>query len=183
MIFKLKNIKLKDQLNVILRSPRDTDAKAILDYLKTVTGETPYLLRKPEECTDTIMQEVLFIQSINQHPTQVMILAVKNDEIIGISNVGLKQKLKMKHRATLGISILKKYWGYGLGSVMMDHLIEMAKSFGAERLELEVIEGNDRAIHLYQQKGFQFMSEINDAIKYSDGTYSKEYVMTLNLLK
>jgi ribosomal protein S18 acetylase RimI-like enzyme len=182
MIYPSKKIILKNQRDVTLRSPLDRDAQEILDYLNQVTGETPFLLRTPEECVETVQSEVLFIQNINQHPTQVMILAIIDQEIIGICNVGLKTRLKVKHRATLGISVKKHYWGLGIGSILMDEMIEIAKHMGAERLELEVIEGNERAIKLYQKKGFQVMSEIKGAIKDSSGTYRSEIVMTLDLL-
>jgi RimJ/RimL family protein N-acetyltransferase len=181
MIYPIKKIILKNQIDVTLRSPLDRDAQDILDYLKQVTGETEFLLRTPEECVETVQSETLFIQNINQHPTQVMILAIIDEQIIGICNVGLKTRLKVKHRATLGISVKKDYWGFGIGSILMDEMITLAKLMGAERLELEVIDGNERAIKLYQKKGFKVMSEIKGAIKNPDGTYRSEFVMTLDL--
>lgn len=181
MIYPKESILLNNMKTLILKSPDDSDAEAILKYLKQVTGETPFLLRTPEECVETVQSEILFIQNINQHPTQVMILAILDSKIVGIANVGLKTRLKVRHRATLGISVQKQYWGLGIGSLLMDHLIDLAKAMGAERLELEVIEGNERAISLYQKKGFQFMSEIKGAIKDPDGTYRSEYVMTRDL--
>jgi RimJ/RimL family protein N-acetyltransferase len=181
MIYQEKVLILNNHQSIALRNPEDSDAASILSYLKQVAGETPFLLRTPEECVESVASETLFIQNINQHPSQIMILAVIDDEIVGISNVGLKSWLKVKHRATLGISLKQRFWGLGIASILMDEMIHLAKSMGAERLELEVIEGNDRAIALYQRKGFQFMSEVKSAIKYADGTYRSEYVMTLDL--
>jgi RimJ/RimL family protein N-acetyltransferase len=178
MIFKTETIHLKSDLKLVLRSPEDRDAKDILSYLKTVTGETRFLLRYPFECFEDQEAEAAFILSINKEAHQAMILATVNDEIVGICNVGLKTKLKIKHRATLGISVKKQYWGLGIGSILMDQMIVLAQRFGAERLELEVIEGNDRAIKLYLSKGFQFASELKEAIKETDGTYYSEFVMT-----
>lgn len=181
MIYPRKTLTIPNHQPVVLRSPEDSDAKAILSYLKEVSGETHFLLRTPEEYTDTIESETLFIQTINQHPTQVMILVIDGDRVVGISNVGLKTKKKLKHRATLGISLRSSYWGLGIGSFLMDEMITIAKTFGAERLELEVIEGNTRAMHLYHKKGFTIMSEVKDAIKLSDGTYLSEYTMIKQL--
>ncbi len=178
MIIETKHYQLKNGLKLMLRSPLKSDAKEILDYLKLVTGESRFLLRYPVECPEDIEAEAHFIETINSHESQAMILAIIGDEIVGVSNVGLKTKLKLKHRATLGISIQKKVWGYGIGSLMMDQMIYLSKSWGAERLELEVIEGNERAIKLYQAKGFEIASELKHAIKETDGIYYSEYVMT-----
>ena len=50
MLIQNKKFKLKDGRYAILRSPREDDAPALLDYLITTAGETDFLIRYPEEC-------------------------------------------------------------------------------------------------------------------------------------
>lgn len=59
------NSHFKDKLGreVILRNAEESDAVALIDYLKIATDETPYLIREPEEITITIEQEKSFIKS------------------------------------------------------------------------------------------------------------------------
>ena len=44
-------ISIKDKLGrtVILRNARPEDSAALIEYLKTTSAETPYLIREPEE--------------------------------------------------------------------------------------------------------------------------------------
>ena len=49
MIFKPKEITLKNGLTAILKTPEIGDAAKLLDFIKTSSGETHFLLRYPEE--------------------------------------------------------------------------------------------------------------------------------------
>jgi RimJ/RimL family protein N-acetyltransferase len=79
--------------------------------------------------------------------------------------------LPLKHIGEIGISILKEYWGYGLGTVMLEEIIAWAKEAGViKRLEIKVQERNTRALNLYEKVDFEtegiirrgFLSEDNE---------------------
>ena len=48
---------------VVLRNARQDEAQMLLDYLKTVSGETRFLMCDPDEIHFTIEQEENFIKS------------------------------------------------------------------------------------------------------------------------
>ena len=64
---------------------------------------------------------------------------------------------------------------------MIDYLIQTAKSRGCEQLELEVIQGNQRAICLYEKNGFITYGERKRGIRLKDGSYLSEYLMYRDL--
>ncbi|MDO4460271.1 MAG: hypothetical protein Q4C42_09410 [Clostridia bacterium] len=53
MLFNEKEIILKNGEKCLLRPVAVSDAQDMIDYLRTVSGETPYLLRYPDEVTFT----------------------------------------------------------------------------------------------------------------------------------
>ena len=53
----------------------------------------------------------------------------------------------------------------------------MAQKRGTEIMELEFVEGNDRARHLYEKFGFRVISEKPNVLKLKDGTYRSEVYM------
>lgn len=57
MIFEKKIINLKDGRTCILRSVEIKDAEAMIEYLRMVSSETPYLLRNEDEVTYTVESE------------------------------------------------------------------------------------------------------------------------------
>ena len=77
----------------------------------------------------------------------------------------------------MGISLLKEYWGCGLGSFLMQIAVEQAAANGFEQLELGVFEDNARAIALYEKFGFAKYGVNPRAFKLKDGTYRDEIIM------
>lgn len=60
----------------------------------------------------------------------------------------------MSHRAELSIAVRKRYWGQGIGSMLMKELIQYAKENGIEIINLDVRKDNDHATRLYEKFGF-----------------------------
>ena len=90
----------------------------------------------------------------------------------GNCDITFKVGSKTSHRATVGISIQKKYWNIGIGSAMFKELVKAAEQHnGTEIVDLEFIEGNSRAKALYQKFGFQVVSVEPKFFKLKDGTY------------
>lgn len=154
----MKEIELKNGETAILRSPSKKDAKAMIDYLNIIGGESDFITFGKNEFSMSIESEQDYIEKINNMENSKNILAIVNDEIIGIASITSVQKERMKHNGTLGISLRKKYWGMGLGIEIMDYLIDWAKSNGiTKKINLLVREDNIRGIKLYEK--FEFEKE------------------------
>lgn len=181
MLYTEKKILLKDGRCAVFRSPRLEDAQALLDYMKITAGETPYLLRTPEECTMTIQQEQDFITSALAQDFDVMILCFVDDILAGNCRIVRHNKRKNMHRADVMIALYQKFWNLGIGTAMFQEMIALAKEWGILQLELEVIEGNNRAIALYEKMGFETVAAKPNAIRLEDGTMRKEFLMVKTL--
>ena len=78
-----------------------------------------------------------------------------NDELAGVINITADQRPRVRHIGDVFLGIKKVYWGYGLGSILMEEAIEWAKSSGSiRRLQLTVQKRNLAAVHLYEKMGF-----------------------------
>ena len=87
-----------------------------------------------------------------------------------------------RHVTWLGIHVCRKYWGKGVGSGLMEEAVRLAKELGCKRLMLGTIEGNERAIRLYQKFGFE-TEAFENGETYIDGTWRKHYIMGLDLVQ
>lgn len=174
-----KETTLRDGTPCLLCSPTAADAAPMLDYLRTVCGETDNLLRYPDEVTVTVEQEERFLTERLESERSVMIAAVVDGQLVG--NAGLdapgSNAYRIRHRASMGISIRKDYWGKGLGSLLMEAVIECAERAGYTQLELEVLATNERAIALYKKHGFVIYGTNPNAIVYRDGKTVGEHHM------
>lgn len=177
MLFPEKKVLLKNNQTAILRNAEPSDAHEVIDCLRICTTETDFLLRYPEECNETDEQESIFLQTVKQSPLSLMLLAVIDGEIVGNCIINIQKRIKASHRASVAISVRKKYWGLGLGSKMFEELIAVAKKSNCTMLELEFAEGNTRAQSLYEKMGFTIFAELKKALKLHDGTYKSLFYM------
>lgn len=184
MLYETREILLKDGRTAILRAPSPAaDAAEMLDYMKATAGETPYLLREPEECTATAEQEEVYLQGVLESRNNTMIVCEMEGKIAGNCQITFKNRLKNKHRAIVAIAILKEYWNLGIGTNLFREMIRLAQERGGiEQLELEVIEGNENALRLYEKMGFRIVGEKPNAIRLKDDTRLKEFYMVKELL-
>lgn len=177
MIFEDKPITLKDGRTAILKSPCVKDAKKLLNYIKKSYGETDFLARYPEEWNITVEQEEAWVNHMRSSPNTLGITCYVDGEVAGNCEINFKVGMKTSHRATIAIAILKDYWNLGIGSAMFEELVAAAQIRGTEIIELEFIEGNERAKRLYEKFGFRVVSERPNAYKLKDGTRLSEIYM------
>ena len=111
-------------------------------------------------------------------------MALISGEIVGSCGLApVADNLKTKHRGRLGISVRKKYWGIGIGSLLLREILSFAKEHGIEQVELSVYSDNLRAQKLYERFGFIEWGRLSNAYKLKDGSYRDEINMVLNLIK
>lgn len=181
MLFEAKTIRLKDGRACLLRSAQKEDAAAMLAYLDTAIRQTHFLLRDPQDSPFTLEQEEKYLQEAAQSATMLMLSAFIEGQLAGNCMLSLNQRLRTRHRCSVGISLLQAYWGLGLGTAMMEAMIQAARARGCEQMELEYIEGNKRGLALYQKMGFVQYGVLDNAVHLADGQILKAYLMVKDL--
>jgi len=112
----------------------------------------------------------------------VQMLAVTSEEVVvGWCDIVRKQREGFRHVGTLGMGILAKYRGQGLGHRLATDTIRAATEAGMERIELEVFASNERAIALYRKLGF-VTEGIKRRARKLDGAYDDNVFMALQTL-
>ncbi len=177
MIFDDKQIILKDGRTAVLKSPCVEDAEKFLNYIKKSCDETEFLARYSEEYNITIEQEAAWVNRLRNSADTLGITCYVDGEVAGNCEISFKSGIKTSHRASISIAILKDYWNLGIGSAMFEEMIAAAQKREIAIMELEFVEGNDRARHLYEKFGFRVVSEKPNALKLKDGAYRSEFYM------
>lgn len=182
MLCSEKAIRLKDGRAALLRAPRPAeDAQAVVDYLLITARETEFVMRCPEECTQTVEEEQAYLQATNDSSDTYMIVCEVAGEVAGICHLKLNSRLKIRHRAEVGIALKQKFWRLGIGTALFEELIALARGQQVEQLELNCVEGNERARGLYEKMGFHAVAVIPDAFRLKDGSMRGEVHMIRRL--
>lgn len=151
-----KSILLKNGKTLLLRNGEEADGACLLKVFNDAHAETDYLLSYPEESTHGIEEEAEFLKMKTESPNEIEILAFVDGMVVGSAGIeSMGSKYKVRHRSEIGISVLKEFWGMGIGRLLMEACIECAKEAGYKQIELTVVAENERAIGLYERLGFQ----------------------------
>lgn len=179
MIIREFEFTLKDGRKALIRSPKEEDIPGMLDYLYRSAEETDFLLRYPEECGRyTAEGEKELFEKINASQTEAMLVCIVEGKVAGNCNISWNNRIKTRHRASVGIALLKDYWNQGIRTRFFQELIKIAeKNENLLQMELDFIEGNSRARALYEKMGFRITGVGVNAVRLKDGTLLNEYHM------
>ncbi len=107
------------------------------------------------------------------------VVAVAEGRVVGTASLDRKQRC-MDHVGELGVLVSRDYRNAGLGTKMLQLLIEQGRQMGLEVLVIRHFSGNDRAQHVYEKIGFVETGRVPDGVK-RDGRYRDLVTMTMKL--
>lgn len=175
-----KSVVLRDGSVLQIIRPRGENAAEILEYLKIVGGETHFLLMDENGLGISEEREKGILEAAYADPRGGMHIGRINGEMACMFNLACHPRRRLAHTGEIALSVRKKYWHIGVGSAIMEALIELAKESYVKNVELGVYADNERAIALYKRFGFEEIGRHRDRMCV-DGEYYDEILMDLHL--
>lgn len=145
---------LKDGRECLIRELRKEDAHEMLEFLAIVAGESANLSFGPGEQIMTLEAEEEFLEAQRLSQRNLMITAIVDGKITSCLSFNSSSRERLKHAASFGLSVLKRYWGLGIGQLLLEEMITHAKRIDVTKINLKVRTDNTRAINLYAKMGF-----------------------------
>lgn len=175
-----KEITLRDGRKCVLRSAESSDAANFLAYFKQAHGETDFLTTYPDEATHTSEEMAEKFELKKESENAVEVCAFVDGRLIGSAgNHMISTREKLRHRAEFGISVIREFWGLGIGSALTEVCIELAKEAGFLQLELEAVADNASALRLYRKYGFVEYGRNPRGFRTRDGRWQEIVMMRL----
>lgn len=101
-------IKDNKDRKIILRSAEENDAEKLIDYLKITAGQTPFLIREPDEITLSIKQEQDFIRTKKNSENELLLIAEIGGKHIGnCSLMSIGGYKRYRHSVILRLRYIK----------------------------------------------------------------------------
>jgi len=83
-------------------------------------------------------------------------VALLDEEIVGLIVLRSGDKVRIKHIGEMGVTVKKAYHGLGIGSFLLQFLINWAKETGIiKKINLRVRTDNENAIKMYEKFNFK----------------------------
>ncbi len=177
-----QKIILKNGKEALIRNGDKADGAEVFEVFNLTHAQTDYLLSYPDENSFDPEQEARFLEEKTNSSNEAELIAVVDGKIAGTAGIeAVGKKDKVKHRAEFGISVLKEYWGLGLGKALTQACIQCAKDAGYAQLELNAAAENDRALSLYRNMGFEEFGRNPGGFKSRTAGYQELVYMLLKL--
>lgn len=174
-----KTFLAKDGREVIIRPPRWEDLDGLVEYINSLVDEKVEIVLK-KKVTREEEAEWLAKRLISIDKGEVIhVVAEVDGQVVAGAEVG-KQTHRMSHVGMLGLGIKSPYRGIGIGTIIMETLIEESKKAGLKVLVLDVFDTNNIAKELYEKMGFKEVGKVPKGI-YKDGKYIDLVRMALEL--
>lgn len=168
-------------MSVTITKARPEDAGELLGLLKIIGGETDNLTFGSEGLPAALEEEQCFLASLEKSASSVMFVAKKDGKIVGNAHFSGMTRERLRHRGTIGISVVKSEWGQRIGSRLLHSVLDFAKNTAhTEIISLEVRSDNVRAIELYKRFGFEKIGHFKGFLKIN-GEYVNFDLMNLYL--
>lgn len=142
-------------MDILYRKAVPEDARDLLEYLKTVGGETGNLTFGAEGLPFTTQEEEKYLSDLQNDPYSLMLLAMDGEHIVGNAAINGSGRPRIAHHRELAISVRESHWGHGIASSLMERLIQFCRDTNVEVIHLQVRSDNLRAKALYRKFGFE----------------------------
>ncbi|MGM0461773.1 MAG: GNAT family N-acetyltransferase [Fibrobacterota bacterium] len=154
------------------------DTDAIQRYYHSLYREhLPYILYKPKPRPRAESEYIRLHKTAGGR----FLLAYSEDVMIAALSLLPYTHSQLEHSASLSISVAQKFRGQGLGYTMLTKILHWAAEKKLYRIELSVLEHNERARRLYEKCGFKKEGIKRDAVWVDDRYYN--VILMAQLLK
>lgn len=100
-----------------------------------------------------------------------MYCAMAGDELVGWADVTPVDVPESAHRGVLGMGVIARHRGAGLGDRLLEASLAHARRSGIAKVELTVYTNNKPAVALYRKHGFAEIGVIRDYRRLDGVTY------------
>jgi len=168
----LNNLELKDGRTVLIREFRIEDKEKLVEMYRSLS-DAAVRWAMPPYTRERIERWLSNFQNL------IALVAFYKNKIVGHAQIYKLPHPRRKGTGDLIIYLHQDFHNVGLGTAMLEKLLELAKKEGLHRIGLQVIADNEPASHLYKKLGLKIEGVMKDSYFGEDGKYHDELVMGL----
>ncbi|KAA3659053.1 MAG: GNAT family N-acetyltransferase [Chloroflexi bacterium] len=169
-------VTLKDGVNILLRPMTPDDEQALINLFSPISDEDLRYLHDNVRDPTTIQEWCDHLDFKRVLP----LMALVNERAVGQASLHL-QKGPARHMAKVRIFLAQDFRRRGLGTKMLNTLIELARKQDLHMLVAEVVADQSKVIKAFQSLGFQLRCTFEDYFMLPNGETRDVAVLVLPL--
>jgi GNAT superfamily N-acetyltransferase len=168
------SISLEDVTTVTLRPLLKDDEAALLRYFGSPLPPENRLCLK-EDVTDPKVIENWIYEL--DYDTVLPLIALHSSNVVGDATLHFNPIGWTRHQAGVRLTTSPLYRVRGLGTILVQNLIDIATRLGLEQISIEVPPVLDKAFYLFEKMGFKEVANLQGFVKDLEGKESDLVVM------
>lgn len=175
-----KKITLRDATEVTLRPMKPGDADAVLQFFLQVSEDERHYLKE-----DVTSPKVLHRWEAElDYDRALPLLALVDGRVVADATLHRRRAGARRHTGEVRVVVLPQYRNRGLGTCMLQELIQIANDGGLEHLVMELASpGQDDAVAAAERLGFIRVATLDGFVKDVHGKPQKLVLLQLPLGK
>jgi len=169
---------LKDGSRVILRPMVKEDRDKLLDFFQRLDETDLLFLRSDVRDPKVIDQWVNKIDYSKVYP----LLAEAQGRIVGDATLHMRKVGWKRHLGNVRVVVAKDHQNKGLGTLLINEIVELAGEFGLEKLVAEIHLQAHGALTAFKRAGFSVKAVFEDLVLDPTGRSSDLLVMVCDVL-
>ena len=173
-VIESKTVTLKNGTKACIRTRTLEEFEKVRDCVEAIFSDDRFFMSTTAESKEwrTLDKYTERTELFNGHEQKLLLVVEIDGHIVSLSDIECGEKIRNRHIGRLGISIRQDYRSIGLGTAIIQTMINWATAHpDIEKLALGVWAANTPAIALYEKMGFVEEGRKIKEIKYADGTY------------
>jgi RimJ/RimL family protein N-acetyltransferase len=168
---------LKDGSRVILRPMVKEDREKLLEFFRNLDTKALSFLRNDVRDPTVIDRWVTHIDYNRVFP----LVAEADGRIVGDVTLHMRKLGWKRHVGNVRVVVANDYQHRGLGTLLINEIVELAGEFGLEKLVAEVHLQALGAIAVFKKAGFSIKAVFEDLVKDPAGKSSDLVVMVCDI--
>jgi GNAT superfamily N-acetyltransferase len=153
--------KLRDQRAVTIRAIRPGDKGLLLEAFKGLEASSIYsrFFGPRKELTDRELIQATEIDFIHNVALVSCIQESARERIIGVGRYIALEGSDPPSAAEIAFVVEEDYHGQGLASILLKHLLLIARQQGISRFEADVLHANKKMLRVFERSGLPVVTK------------------------
>jgi ribosomal protein S18 acetylase RimI-like enzyme len=163
---------------VTVRPLEPGDANRLLEFFRRIPGDERFYLKEDVTSPEIIQR---WVENLD-FDRVIPLVAVLGDRIIVDATLHRHRSGARKHLGEIRVVVDPEFRDLGLGTMMMEELIDIAYGRAMDSVTLEVVENKeDRAIEVALGLGFNRVATLPNLVRDTEGKPQNLIIMELSL--
>jgi L-amino acid N-acyltransferase YncA len=154
-------VSLEGGTPITLRPLLKTDEAALQEYFGSLPPEDRLCLK--EDVTDPKVIENWIYEL--DYDTVLPLIALHNGNVVGDATLHFNPIGWTRHQAEVRLTTSTQYRVRGLGTILVQNLIDIATRLGLEQISIEIPPVLDKAFYLFEKMGFKEVANLQGFVK------------------